>query len=92
VSFLLASILIVLGVKAALAEAARRCAALTPARGQAVARRKDTSYAALLKCIALLRAAARLMPIPLQAPLRRGLKKRVLDMALGDLLPHTRFG
>jgi hypothetical protein len=32
------------------------------------------------------------MPIPLQAPLRRGLKKRVLDMALGDLLPHTRFG
>jgi hypothetical protein len=24
--------------------------------------------------------------------LRRGLKKRVLDMALGDLLPHTRFG
>ena len=24
--------------------------------------------------------------------MRRGLKERVLDMALGDLLPHTRSG
>jgi hypothetical protein len=44
------------------------------------------------KCIALLRAAARLTPSPPSAPLRRGLKQRVLDMALGDLLPDTRSG
>ncbi len=43
-------------------------------------------------CIALLRAAARLTPSPPSAPMRRGLKQRLLDMALGDLLSDTRSG
>ena len=44
------------------------------------------------KCTALLRAAARLTPSLVSAPMRRGLKQRLLDMALGDSLPDTRSG
>ena len=41
------------------------------------------------KCIALLRAAARPTLLPPSVLMRRGLKQRVLDMALGDLLSAT---
>jgi len=44
-----------------------------------------------VKCIALLRDAARLTPPPPRAPLRRGLKQPVLDMAPGELLASVGF-